>query len=53
MSSGAISQKRELLERQLSELLSKDDDQQLRGTEGQVQELLHEELLQVDKVTLS
>ena len=53
MSSGAISQKRDLLERQLSELLSKDDDQQLRGTEGQVQELPHEELLQVDEVTQS
>ena len=37
----------------LLELLSKDDDQELRGTEGQVQELPHEELLQVDEVTLS
>ena len=39
MSSGVISQKWDLLERQLSEQPSKDDDQQLCGTEGQVQEL--------------
>ena len=39
------------MERQLPELLSKDDDQQLHGTEGQVQELPHEESLQVDKET--
>ena len=44
MSLGDISQKQELWERQLSELPSMDDDQQLRGTEGQVQELYHEEI---------
>ena len=43
MSSGGISQK-QLWGRQLSELPSMDEDQQLRGTEGQVQELSHEEL---------
>ena len=51
MSSGVISQKQDLLERQLSELLSKDEDQWLRGTEGQVQELPHEESVEVDKET--
>ena len=44
MSSGDISQKQELWGRQVSELPSMDDDQQLCGTEGQVQELSHEEL---------
>ena len=44
MTSGDISQKQELWRRQLLELPSMDDDQQLCGTEGQVQELSHEEL---------
>ena len=44
MSSGDTSQKQELWGRQLSELPSMDEDQQLCGTEGQVQELSHEEL---------
>jgi hypothetical protein len=43
MSSGAISQSRYLWGRQMLELPSKDDDQQLCGTEGQGQELPHDE----------
>ena len=45
MSSGTISQKWDLMEKQLSVLLSMDDEQQLCVTEGQVKELPHEELL--------
>ena len=51
MSSGVISQKQDLSERQLSELPSMNDDQQLCGTEGQVLEISHEESVQVDKDT--